>query len=73
MEQISRKTFRYATILLNGDSKAYDAVTALNVYGLDVSIEKDHCMYLKDGNSTTNFGKCKTQVCRLVKRRLAGW
>lgn len=36
-------SLRYTTILSDGDSKAFDAVTAPNVYGPDVTKEKEDC------------------------------
>ncbi len=41
---IQKNQLRYTTILSDGDSKAYDAVTSLNVYGQGVKIEKEDCI-----------------------------
>ena len=41
---VESHSLRYTTILSGADSKAMDAVTAPNVYGPDVSIEKEDCM-----------------------------
>ena len=36
--------FRYTTILFDGDSKAYDAVNKLAVYGTEFIVEKEDCI-----------------------------
>ena len=41
---IEKYNFRYATILSDGDSKAFDAVTSLNPYGTGVQIQKEDCV-----------------------------
>ena len=41
---IDRNQFRYVTFLSDGDSKAFDAVSALNIYGNDRLIQKEDCI-----------------------------
>ena len=41
---IEKHNFRYTTILSDGDSKAFDAVTSLNPYGTDIQIQKEDCV-----------------------------
>ena len=41
---IEEHSLRYTIMLSDGDSKAYDAVSAANVYGVDVLIEKEDCI-----------------------------
>ena len=41
---IEKHNFRYATILSDGDSKAFDAVTSLNPYGTGMQIQKEDCV-----------------------------
>ena len=40
---IEKHNVRYMTMLSDGDSKAFDALTALNVYGDEKPIEKEEC------------------------------
>ena len=41
---IANHSLRYTTLLSDGDSKAFAAVKALDVYGPDVSIDKEDCV-----------------------------
>ena len=41
---ITKCKVRYTTMLSDGDSKAFDALTALNVYGEKKPIEKEECI-----------------------------
>ena len=41
---IEEHSLRYTTMLSDGDSKAYDAVSAANVYGGEILIEKEDCI-----------------------------
>ncbi len=41
---VADNKLRYTTILIDGDSKAYDAVQKSNVYVHDVTIEKEDCV-----------------------------
>ena len=41
---IEKNGMRYTTMLCDGDSKSFDAVTEAKVYGPDVEIEKEDCV-----------------------------
>ena len=41
---VEKHNFMYTTILSDGDSKAFDAATALNPYGTSIQIQKEYCV-----------------------------
>ena len=61
---------RNARVAKKASEKPVDAVMTI---GLTACSKEEEKLKPKRGMRIALIGKCKTQVCRLVKRRLAGW
>ena len=68
---VEKNNFRYTTILSDGDSKAYDAVKALKVYGESKEIQKEDCINhvaKRIGTALRNL----VEVSKAQKKSIAG-
>ena len=63
--------FRYVTFLSDGDSKAFDAVNALSLYGVGRSSQKEDCVNhvaKRMGTALRNL----VESCKAHKRSISG-
>ena len=68
---VKKNNFRYTAILSDGDSKAYDAVKALEVYGENKEIQKEDCINhvaKRMGTALRNL----VEVSKAQKKSIAG-
>ena len=61
----------YTTMLSDGDSKAYDAISEANVYGADKKVEKEECLNHVSKRMGTAHRKL-VEECKAQKQSISG-